>query len=98
LSEPVVCPVCRQRNEQPPLCRRCKADLGLLFALETQRARTLAIGLRALSEGDADTALTQADCAEEMRNGSDARRLRALAHLLRHEFDAAFAVGVVVTR
>jgi hypothetical protein len=98
VSEPVVCPVCRQRNEQLPLCRRCKADLGLLFALESQRARVLGIGWRALASGDADAALTQADRAEEMRNGVDARRLRALAHLLRREFDAAFSVGVAVTR
>jgi hypothetical protein len=98
VSEPIVCPVCRQRNEQPPQCRRCKADLSLLFALEAQRARILAIGLHALAAGDADKALTQADRAAGMRNGSDARRLAALAHLLRREFEGASAVARAVVQ
>jgi hypothetical protein len=98
VSEPVVCPVCRQRNEQPPLCRRCKADLSLLFALEAQRTRALTTGFRALAEGNADEALTQADRTEEMRIGTDARRLRALAHLLRREFDAALSVALTTAQ
>ena len=33
------CPVCRATNDQGAQCRRCKADLGLLFRLEAQRKR-----------------------------------------------------------
>ena len=33
------CPVCKAENAQGPNCRRCKADLSLLFALEDRRAR-----------------------------------------------------------
>ena len=39
------CPVCKADNSQGPQCRRCKADLSLLFALEEQRRRTLAEAL-----------------------------------------------------
>ena len=35
----MICPVCRATNDQGPQCRRCKADLGLLFRLEAQRKR-----------------------------------------------------------
>lgn len=31
------CPVCRAENDRGPNCRRCRADLSLLFALEKQR-------------------------------------------------------------
>ena len=36
------CPVCRAEVEQGPNCRRCRADLAMLFTLEEQRARALA--------------------------------------------------------
>ena len=32
------CPVCKAENAQGPNCRRCKADLSMMFALEDQRA------------------------------------------------------------
>ena len=35
------CPVCKADNAQGLQCRRCKADLALLFQLEEQRARAL---------------------------------------------------------
>ena len=37
----VTCPCCRAATESGPACRRCKADLGLLFALEQQRRRAI---------------------------------------------------------
>ena len=30
----IRCPVCKAENSQGPTCRRCKADLSLLFRLE----------------------------------------------------------------
>jgi hypothetical protein len=36
------CPVCKADNDQGPACRRCKADLSLLWALEARREALLA--------------------------------------------------------
>ena len=35
------CPVCKAENADAPQCRRCKADLSLLVALEQRRAQAL---------------------------------------------------------
>jgi hypothetical protein len=84
------CPVCKANNVQGPSCRRCKADLGLLFALESRRARELADGRRALAEGRFSEAAEHAVRAEDLRGDDDARRLRALAHLLDRDYPAAW--------
>ena len=48
----VPCPCCKASNDTGPACRRCKADLSLLFAVESERvslvaaARTLAAEYR----------------------------------------------------
>jgi hypothetical protein len=88
--EAITCPVCRARVESGPQCRRCKADLSLLFALEARREAVLAAARRSLAEGHPDEALAQAQEAEQLRHGDDARRLTAVSHLLRHDFAAAW--------
>jgi hypothetical protein len=70
------CPVCRAENTTPSQCRRCKADLSLLWRLEDQRERALMAARAAL---------------DRLRRGSDSLRLRAVTHLLRREFVAALA-------
>src|SRR5579884_3906845 len=77
MAEPITCPVCRARVETGPQCRRCKADLSLLFALEGRRDVALAAARRALAAGRAEEALTSAREAEQLRHGADARRLMA---------------------
>jgi hypothetical protein len=84
------CPVCKADNNQGPSCRRCKADLGLLFALERRRAWALTEAGRALAEGDYPRAAERAAEAERLRAGDDARRLRALAALLSRDFARAW--------
>ncbi|HJT78794.1 MAG TPA: hypothetical protein VJ739_16435 [Gemmataceae bacterium] len=84
------CPVCRAENDQGPQCRRCRADLGLLFRLEEQRDQALAAARSALAEGDAWLALARLDEAEELRRDDESRRLRAVACLLMRDFDAAW--------
>lgn len=76
------CPVCKANNTEGPECRRCKADLTVLFALEECRDRALARATDALTQGDAAEALRQATRAQRLRAGDDARRLLALAHVL----------------
>jgi hypothetical protein len=90
MPAPIACPVCRASVEAGPQCRRCKADLSLLFALEARRDALLAAARRALAAGRVDVALTLAHGAERLRRGADARRLIATAHLLRREFAAAW--------
>ncbi len=83
------CPVCRAENVQPPLCRRCKADLSPLFALEAQRQRTLAEARQCLRRGEWQRAAEYADAAGGMRSDEEAKRLAALAHLLNRDYATA---------
>lgn len=84
------CPVCKAENDQGPSCRRCKADLALLFALEGQRQRALGAALRCLAQGRWQQALAAAGRADSLRAGDDSRRLLALACLLRRDFAGAW--------
>ena len=83
------CPVCKADNPQGPQCRRCKADLSLLFALEDQRQRTLAEARNGLRRGNWQAALQHAEDADWLRGDDESRRLTALAHLLGRDFAAA---------
>ncbi len=85
----VRCPACGAENTQGPQCRRCRADLALLFALEDQRQRTLASSRRHLMHGDATAALGLAEDAHRMRRDAESWQVLALAHLLRRDFAAA---------
>lgn len=51
---PVRCPLCKAENTNPPTCRRCKADLGLLFTWQRQQQ---AEAVKALLERDFARAL-----------------------------------------
>jgi hypothetical protein len=90
MPAPFACPVCRAAVEAGPQCRRCKADLSLLFALEAKRDSFLDAARRSLTFGRPDEALSLAHGAEYLRRGEDARRLIAAAHLLRRDFAAAW--------
>jgi hypothetical protein len=46
------CPVCKAENVQESACRRCKADLSLLRALEARRAALLKSARRHLASVD----------------------------------------------
>jgi len=75
---------------QPPQCRRCKADLSLLFALEEQRRQTLTEARRCLRRGDVAEAIEHVEMADWLRGDDDSRRLAALAHLLDGDFAEAW--------
>ncbi len=83
------CPVCRADNGMEPSCRRCKADLSLMVALERQRERALADAWRAVVSGDAAAAEEKAGTAQALRSGPDTSRVLALAALLRRDFARA---------
>src|SRR5581483_6013301 len=84
------CPVCKAENSQGPQCRRCKADLSLLFALEEKRNRSLAEARRCLSRGEWQAAVEHAEMANWLRGDEDSRQLAAVAHLFARDFDTAW--------
>jgi hypothetical protein len=83
------CPVCKAENAQGPSCRRCKADLALLFALEEQCERALAAARRCLAEGKWREAVSHAEEADKLRGDAESRRLLAVSHLLVRDFTRA---------
>jgi hypothetical protein len=86
---PLTCPVCRAINDQGPNCRRCKADLSLLFTIEAQRAACVALARAALAQGRLDFSLVQMRRAGELRWGPDLARLGAVLALMRRDFATA---------
>jgi hypothetical protein len=84
------CPVCKADNEGGPQCRRCRADLSLLFALEERRRQALAEASRCAARGQWPQMLARAEEAHRMRRDEDSRRLLALARLLTRDFAGAW--------
>ncbi len=86
---PIRCPACKADNTTPPTCRRCKADLNLMWALEQQRAAHVVEARAAAADKQFDVALEELDAAEALRGGADVCRYRACVHLLAGDFEAA---------
>ncbi len=84
------CPVCKADNNQPPACRRCKADLTPLFALEAQRADALSRARQALAAGRYGAARAFAEAADGMRHDAESHRLCAAVALMTGDFTAAW--------
>ena len=84
------CPVCRADNSQPHTCRRCKADLSLLFTLAEQRAQALKAAGDYLRRGDLAHAQAFAAGAHALRQDDDSLQMLSLVHLLRRDFDSAW--------
>lgn len=90
----LACPVCRADNTAPRNCRRCRADLSLLWSLAAERQRLLDECQQAVCNGDAEVLLRQATRAHSLRHGEDTQRYLALGHLLQeHYFDAFRALS-----
>jgi tetratricopeptide (TPR) repeat protein len=84
------CPVCKAENGQGPQCRRCKADLSLLFKLEEKRGALLTAVKHALALGKWEEAIQQASEADWLRSDEEARQLLAVAYLLQRDFARAW--------
>jgi hypothetical protein len=84
------CPVCRAENDQGPQCRRCRADLESLFALEEQRRRAFATAYRSLAEGRARRAHMLAEGVRALREDAESRRLAAISALAGRDFATAW--------
>jgi hypothetical protein len=84
------CPVCKADNHETPQCRRCKADLSLLLALERRRGRLMTEAVARLARGDAATALKAVLEAGTLRSDDESHALAALARVMGHDFQAAW--------
>lgn len=84
------CPVCRAENADGPDCRRCRADLSMLFTLEAQREQLLAKAHNAVRNGGWYEVEQLANRASALRKGDDAHRLLAVACLMRRDFSRAW--------
>ncbi len=87
---PITCPVCSAANDAGPACRRCRADLALCFAVESQRDRAVAGARAAAVDGRVKDAIDFAEAAAELRHGTDASQLLAVLHLLVRNFAVAW--------
>jgi len=85
------CPVCRAENADDATCRRCKADLSLLVALEESRRQALAEAAGAAASGDAGQTLVHAEAAHRLRADTDSWRWLAIGSLLARDFGLAVA-------
>lgn len=86
---PLSCPLCRAANEHGPACRRCKADLSLLFTIEKQRADCISSAKSAIAQGRLDEAFQQMQRASDLRRGPDLAPLKATLALLGRDFATA---------
>jgi hypothetical protein len=92
------CPVCNADVLQGRKCRRCRADLGLLFELAEDREALLNAARRRLAQGRWQEAARLAHQADELHGGEDSAGTRAAARLLAGDFPAAWAAYVAARR
>jgi hypothetical protein len=85
----VPCPCCKASNDTGPACRRCKADLSLLFAVEHERASLVAAARELAAESRHSESLAALERAAQLRRTDDVLRLRAAVLLLTRDFAGA---------
>jgi hypothetical protein len=84
----LACPVCKAETLTSP-CRRCKADLSLLFALHKEREQALTRAETALREYQGSEALEQAKRAHTLKRDDRSRRVLGMAALLTGDYAEA---------
>lgn len=95
---PLRCPVCKAENSTPPTCRRCKADLSMLFALEDDRAALLGRARQLLIAGNAGEAARLAARANGLREDEESLTMLVLASLLFGDYHEAWRAYQLVKR
>lgn len=84
----IACPCCKAANASHT-CRRCKADLSLLFQIEDNRAFHIAVAKRFAADTRWNEALGHLRTAEGLRSGSDVAGLQAAVLLHLGEYSEA---------
>ncbi len=87
---PLACPVCKAENAAGPACRRCKADLTMLFALDERRSALLAQSRQSSQRGDLGEALRSARQASDLKRDPESMQWLALMQLLAEDFGQAW--------
>ena len=88
---PIPCPCCKASNDAGPTCRRCKADLSLLFKLEADRAALVEQARELAAQSLYPESLAALDRAAQLRRGDDVLRVRAVVLLLSRDHAGALA-------
>ena len=92
----IPCPCCKAANTAAT-CRRCRADLSLLFAAEATREYHVTLARRFAAELRASESLNHLQSAAVIRPGTDLGELRAAVLLLAgHPADALAAYHATV--
>jgi Flp pilus assembly protein TadD len=86
----LTCPCCKAANAADT-CRRCKADLSLLAAVEAAREHHLTLARRFAAELRSGEALAHLDRAAALRPGDDLRPVRAAVLLAAGRFADALS-------
>lgn len=86
----LTCPCCKASNTTD-VCRRCKADLSLLVAVETAREHHVVLARRFAAELRASEAISHLDHAAALHPGNDLHQLRSAILLLSGRFADALA-------
>lgn len=84
------CPVCRAESNVGPSCRRCRADLSLLFQLEDQRAVLLQQAQTQAARGNWPELIRLAKEIRKLREDNDAAQLEAIGWLMEGNFQKAW--------
>jgi len=86
----IACPCCKAANATP-VCRRCKADLSLLFRIEERRGFHIAVAKRFAADARWPDVRFHLNCAEQLRSGDDVAGLQAAVLLHMGEYGEALA-------
>ncbi len=84
------CPVCKAGNTTGSSCRRCRADLSLLFTLDEQRQALLAKAQQALQLRQPEQAEALAVQALRLRADGTVYQILAVSQLLQRNYAAAW--------
>ena len=96
---PIPCPCCKASNDTGPACRRCRADLSLLFAIEADREAAIQLARGFAAESRFPEAIAALERAAALRRGDEVARLKAAVLLLGRDFAGALnAYHEVVSR
>jgi hypothetical protein len=86
----LTCPCCKASNTTNT-CRRCKAELSLLAAVETAREGHVVLARRFAAELRTAEAISHLDHAAALRPGDDLDQIRSAVLLLGGRFADALA-------
>lgn len=93
VPEMMRCPTCRAEQAWSDTCRRCRSDLRLLKALETEYREHRELCLSNFREGRKQAALEHAQACVRVRPDEAARQLLAVCSLISGDWPAALAAG-----